>query len=83
MIDLFNGNTREQIWHWLDWLRFSCGDLLCDECGFQEICGHLDESEMAESALTLIEHLEKKISERDALLAARGVSVPERRKGDE
>lgn len=62
MTELINGRTPEEIKRVLEWAKFACGDLVCEECPYYEnVCSHESYEKIAPDALALIEHLEAKI----------------------
>lgn len=71
MTNLINGRTPEEIKRVLEWAKFACGDLVCEECPYYEnVCSHESYEKIAPDALALIEHLEAKVP--------RWISVEER-----
>lgn len=61
MTNLINGRTPEEIKRVLEWAKFACGDLVCEECPYYEnVCSHESYEKIAPDALALIEHLEAK-----------------------
>lgn len=71
MGELINGRTPEEIKRVLEWAKFACGDLVCEECPYYEnVCSHESYEKIAPDALALIEHLEAKVP--------RWISVEER-----
>lgn len=76
---LINGRTPEGIKRVLEWISFSCDNLYCDHCQYNDICCPQNERYdiVARDAIALIDRLE---SERDEALAKvpKWISVEER-----